>query len=81
MAARAEMARLNRGRVPCCGLKGQNPWTSKDETVSFTVKNWMEGLQGTGNKKLKEANELLKKHGKKDRKDDEPLDLLSFYDR
>ena len=62
-------------------IKGQNPWSSKDETVSFTAKDWMEGLQGTGNKKSKEANELLKKHGKKDRKDDEPLDLLSFYDR
>ena len=62
-------------------IKGQNPWTNKEETVSFTVQDWMEGLKGTGNQKLKEANELLKKHGKKDRKDDEPLDLLSFYDR
>ena len=62
-------------------IKGQNPWTNKEETVSFTVQDWMEGLKGTGNQMLKEANELLKKHGKKDRKDDEPLDLLSFYDR
>lgn len=62
-------------------IKGQNPWTNSDETVSFTVKDWMEGLKGTENKKLKEANQLLSKHGKKQRKDNEPIDLMSFYDK
>ena len=62
-------------------IKGQNPWTNNEETVSFTVKDWMEGLKGAENKKLKEANQLLAKHGKKQRKDHEPLDLMSFYDK
>lgn len=62
-------------------IQNQNPWTSKDETVSFAVKDWMEGLKGTGNENLKEANGLLKAHAKKNKKDNGPLDLLSFYDK
>ena len=62
-------------------IKGQNPWTNSDETISFTVKDWMEGLKGTENEKLKEANQLLSKHGKKQRRDNEPLDLMSFHDK
>ena len=42
-------------------IKGQNSWTNSGETVSFTVKDWMKGLKGSENKKLKKVNQLLLK--------------------
>ena len=41
----------------------------------------LEGLKGTENEKLKEANQRRSKHGKNQRKDNEPLDLMSFHDK
>lgn len=53
-------------------IEGTNPHSKKDEKVSFTLKDWIEGLQGRG-KKLEEANKADGTSGAKD--------LMSYYDR
>lgn len=53
-------------------IEGTNPHQKKDETVSFTLQDWIEGLQGKG-KKLEEANKADGTTGAKD--------LMAYYDR
>lgn len=53
-------------------IRGTNPHTKKAETVSFTLQDWMEGLNGKG-EKLEEANKADGTTGAKD--------LMTYHDR
>ena len=53
-------------------VKGTNSHTKKAETLSFTLHDWMEGLNGKG-EKLEEANKADGTTGAKD--------LMAYYDR
>ena len=53
-------------------IEGTNPHTEKTEKVSFTLQEWVQGLDGEGNK-LAAANQADGTTGAKD--------LMAYYDR
>ena len=49
--------------------------------TSFTVQEWMEGLQGTGAMTKRVNQALNKADPKSKRKDTDPVDLVAVFDR